>query len=253
MDSGWDMKHLQKLIVSSATYQQSSKITPKLLQADPQNRLLSRGPRFRMDAEMIRDGALKMGGLLVEKIGGPSVKPYQPAGLWLEVSYGFKEDYKADEGEGLYRRSMYTYWKRQSPPPGMLTFDAPSREVCTVRRQRTNTPLQALELMNDPQYIEASRGFARRIMTEAGSDPAEKVKFAYRVATSRVPSESEVHVLRDIYEKQLVDFRKDPEAARKLLSVGDSKVAKELDQCEMAAWTSVASLIMNLDAAVTKS
>lgn len=253
MDSGWDMKHLQKLIVSSATYQQSSKITPKLLQADPQNRLLSRGPRFRMDAEMIRDGALKMGGLLVEKIGGPSVKPYQPAGLWLEVSYGFKEDYKADEGEGLYRRSMYTYWKRQSPPPGMLTFDAPSREVCTVRRQRTNTPLQALELMNDPQYIEASRGFARRIMTEAGSDPAEKVKFAYRVATSRVPSESEVHVLRDIYEKQLADFRKDPEAAQKLLSVGDSKVAKSLDQCEMAAWTSVASLIMNLDAAVTKS
>jgi len=253
MESGWDMKHLQKLIVSSATYQQSSRITPKLLQEDPQNRLLTRGPRFRMDAEMIRDSALQFGGLLVEKIGGPSVKPYQPAGLWTEVSYGFKEDYKADEGEGLYRRSMYTYWKRQSPPPGMTTFDAPSREVCTVRRQRTNTPLQALELMNDPQYIEASRGFARRIMEEAGSDPVERVKFAYRLATSRAASENEIHVLRDIFQKQLEAFQKNPDSAKKLLNIGESKVEKGLDSCELAAWTSVASLIMNLDATVTKS
>jgi hypothetical protein len=253
MESGWDMKHIQKLIVSSAAYQQSSRLTPELLEADPENRLLSRGPRFRMDAEMIRDSALKMAGLLVEKFGGPSVKPYQPAGLWTEVSYGFKEDYKADTGEGLYRRSMYTYWKRQSPPPGMIAFDAPSREVCTVRRQRTNTPLQALELMNDPQYIEASRGFARRMMLEAGSDPADRISFAYRYATARKPSETEIHVLRDIYDRQLKDFQTKPAAALKYLGIGDSPLDPNLDPCQWAAWTSVASVILNLDATVTKS
>jgi len=253
MNSGWDIKHMQKLILTSATYKQSSRVTPELLHSDPQNRLLARGPRFRMDAEMIRDTALALGGLLAEKIGGPSVKPYQPPGLWTEVSYGFKEDYVPDKGEGLYRRSMYTYWKRQSPPPGMTTFDAPSREVCSVRRQRTNTPLQALELMNDPQYVEAARGLARRMMTECGSNPEKCIEFAYRLATSRKPSQNEINVLKEIFEKQFADYQTNREAALKLLSVGESKQADGLNPSEWAAWTTVASAILNMDATVTKS
>jgi hypothetical protein len=253
MDSGWNMKRIHRLILTSSTYKQSSRITPELLHKDPQNRLLARGPRFRMDAEMIRDSALALGGLLVEKVGGPSVKPYQPPGLWTEVSYGFKEDYTADKGQGLYRRSMYTYWKRQSPPPGMITFDAPSREVCTVRRQRTNTPLQALELMNDPQYLEASRGLARRMMTESGSTPEKRREFAYRLATARKPSQTELQILKEAFQKQLADFQANPEAATGFLGVGDSKPDAIFSPGEFAAWTSVASMILNLDATVTKS
>jgi hypothetical protein len=253
MESGWDVKHIQKLILTSATYRQSSKVTPDLLQKDPSNRWLARAPRYRMDAEMIRDNALAVGGLLVDKIGGPSVKPYQPPGLWTEVSYGFKEDYVPDKGEGLYRRSMYTYWKRQSPPPGMTTFDAPSREVCTVRRPRTNTPLQALMLMNDPQYVEAARALATRMIKDGSVDAGQRIDFAFRLATARPPTSKEKEVLLGVYKEQLAQYSANKEAAEKLLTVGDSKPDASIDPAELAAWTSVASMILNLDATITKS
>jgi hypothetical protein len=253
MESGWDVKHIQKLMVTSATYKQSSKLTPDLLQKDSLNKFYARGPRFRMDAEMIRDNALAVSGLLVDKIGGPSVKPYQPPGLWTEVSYGFKEDYVPDKGEGLYRRSMYTYWKRQSPPPGMTTFDAPSREVCTVRRPRTNTPLQALALMNDPQYVEASRALATRMIKQGSADVEQRIDFGFRLATARPPSEKEKEVLLSVYKEQLAQYSANKEAATKLLSVGESKPDPAIDTAELAAWTSVASMILNLDATITKS
>ena len=157
----------------SATYRQSSKVTPELLQRDPENRLLARGPRFRLTAEMVRDQALAVSGLLVEKLGGPSVKPYQPAGLWKELSG--TDDYKQDKGEGLYRRSLYSYWKRTAPPPAMMTFDAAGRETCIVRETRTNTPLQALTLMNDVTYVEAARLLAERMLTEGGATPEDRI------------------------------------------------------------------------------
>ncbi len=173
LSSGWDVKHMQKLIVMSATYRQSSQVTSEALQRDPANRWLARGPRFRMPAEMIRDAALSVSGLLVEKLGGPSVKPYQPDGLWEAVGYTDSNtaNFAQDDGENLYRRSLYTFWKRTAPPPAMSTFDAPSREACTVRRARTNTPLQALTLMNDRQFVEASRHFAARMLAEGGETP----------------------------------------------------------------------------------
>ena len=169
MRTGWDVKAIAKTIVTSATYRQSSSVSKELLQRDPENRLLARGPRFRLAAEMVRDQALSISGLLVEKIGGPSVKPYQPQGLWKELAGG--EDYKQDKGEGLYRRSLYTFWKRAVPPPSMMTFDSAGREACVVRETRTNTPLQALTLMNDVTYLEAARVMAERMMMEGGATP----------------------------------------------------------------------------------
>src|SRR5690606_30157709 len=181
------VKHMQKLIVMSATYRQSSAASADLRRRDPDNRWLARGPRFRMPAEMIRDQALFVSGLLVESLGGPSVKPYQPDGLWEAVGYTDSNtaNFAQDDGAKLYRRSMYTFWKRTSPPPSMSTFDAPSRETCTVRRPRTNTPLQALVLMNDKQFVETSRHFAERILTEAPDSDQERLEWAFRVVTSR--------------------------------------------------------------------
>src|SRR5204862_6241042 len=205
--TGWDVKRLQKMIVTSATYRQTSRATPALLAKDPENRLLARGPRFRMDAEMVRDSALAISGLLRDKQGGQSVKPYQPPGLWEAVSFNNSQKYVPDTGEGQYRRSLYTYWKRQSPPPNMLLFDAPTREYCVVRRLRTNTPLQALVLMNDPQFVEASRGLAQRMMTEPGVDPKKRIAFAFKLATARQPETGETKVLLDVFNRQLADFR----------------------------------------------
>jgi hypothetical protein len=253
--TGWDVKRMQKLIVTSATYRQSSRVTPDLLAKDPENRLLARGPRFRLPAEFIRDQALNLSGLLVEKVGGPSVKPYQPAGLWEEISFkgGFTAQfYEQDHGDALYRRSMYTFWKRTCPPPALQTFDAPSREFCVVNRGATNTPLQALVLMNDPTYVEASRKFAERLMTEGGSTPRDRLRYAYRLALCRLPRAAERDVLLDIYDKQLARFQKDPDAAKKLLSVGESKRSEKLDAAELAAWTTVAGVITNLDETITK-
>ena len=172
-------------MVTSATYRQSSRTTPELLQKDPENRLLARGPRVRLPAEAVRDQALAVSGLLVEKIGGPSVKPYQPAGLWKELAGG--EDYKQDHGEKLYRRSLYTFWKRAAPPPGMMTFDAAGREACVVRETRTNTPLQALNLLNDVTYVEAARVLAQRVLREAGPKAVDRLTLGFRLVTSRMP------------------------------------------------------------------
>ncbi|HVW84002.1 MAG TPA: DUF1553 domain-containing protein, partial [Bryobacteraceae bacterium] len=247
--TGWDMKALQKTIVMSATYRQSSKASPELIQRDPENRLLARGPRFRLPAEAVRDQALAVSGLLVEKIGGPSVKPYQPAGLWKELSGG--EDYKQDKGEGLYRRSLYTFWKRASPPPMMVNFDSAGREACTVRETRTNTPLQALDLMNDVTFLEASRVMARRMMKEGGASPADRIAFAFRLATSRLPRDREREILLNSYRYNLDRFHSDPSAALKLLSEGDTPRDASLNPDELAAYATVASLILNLDETVT--
>ena len=250
--SGWDVKQLQKLIVNSATYRQSAKVPPELFTKDPENRLLARGPRFRLDAEVLRDTTLALSGLLVDKTGGRGVKPFEPPGLWEAVSFNNAQKYVPDTGEGQYRRSLYTYWKRQSPPPNMLLFDAPTREYCVVRRPRTNTPLQALVLMNDPQFVEAARSLAQRIMLEGGSTSESRIAYAFRLATSRSPRADEIQVLSEAFTQQLEAFSKDPESAEKLLKVGAFQAKPEFNRSELAAWTTIASMILNLDETVTK-
>jgi hypothetical protein len=251
--TGWDVKQLQRLIVTSAAYRQTSKASPELRARDPENRLMARGPRFRVDGEVVRDTALAVSGLLVEKRGGRSVKPYEPSGLWEAVSFNNSQKYVPDKDDNQYRRSLYTYWKRQSPPPNMLLFDAPTREYCVVRRPRTNTPLQALALMNDVQFVEASRAFAQRILLEGGPGMNDRLAYAFRLATSRKPGADELKVLRDALDQQLADYRKDTGAAEKLLGVGSFKASGSLNQSELAAWTTIASMILNLDETVTKS
>ncbi|MBI1373560.1 MAG: DUF1553 domain-containing protein [Phycisphaera sp.] len=253
--SGWDVKALLKSIVMSATYQQASKATPSLLAKDPENRLLARGPRFRLDAEMLRDQALALSGLLVEKMGGPSVKPPQPSGLWQAVGYSSSNTahFKADTGDDkVHRRSVYTFWKRTSPPPQMTTFDAPDRESCTVRRERTNTPLQALLLMNDPQFVEASRAFAERVMHEVGDDPVARAAHMFHLATARQPSAIELETLVATYRDHLATYTRDIEGAAKLVTVGESKSDEKLDVSQLAAWTMVANLVLNLDEVLNK-
>ncbi len=256
--TAWDIKHLQRLIVTSATYRQTSRATPALIVRDPENRLLARGPRHRLPAEGIRDLALSVSGLLQHKIGGPSVSPYQPAGLWEELmaradgKNWTAQEYSQSHGADLYRRTMYTFWKRTCPPAQLATFDAPDRETCTVRRARTNTPLQALVLMNDPTYVEASRKLAERILLEGGATTAERITFAFRLATARKPTPRELTVLRCVFEQQHARFAADPAAATKLLSVGESPRNEQLPAHELAAWAAVASVILNLDEAVTK-
>ena len=213
--TGWDMKAIQKTIVLSATYRQASRITPELLQRDPENRLLARGPRVRLSAEMLRDQALAISGLMVDKIGGPSVKPYQPAGLWKELSGG--DDYKPDTGPGLHRRSLYTYWKRTAPPPMMMNFDAAGRETCVVREQRTNTPLQALNLMNDVTYLEAARRMAERMMREGGQTPASRIAYGFSLATAHAPRPRESEILLSSFGYYRDAFQSDPAAAAKYL------------------------------------
>jgi hypothetical protein len=249
MDGGWDVKALLKTMVTSATYRQSSKVTPELLEKDPENRLLARGPRFRLAPQAIRDQALAISGLLVEKVGGPPVKPYQPPGLWEEVSFG--ESYKPDTGDGLYRRSLYTFWKRTVAPPTMVTFDAASRETCIVRANRTNTPLQALNLMNDVTYVEASRKLAERIMKD-GATPEQRIGYAFRLALARPPKPQEQRVLLDALGQFQARYKAKPDAAVKYLSQGNSPRDPKLDTTELAAYTALASLIFNLDETITK-
>ena len=253
--TGWDVKAMQKLIVMSAAYRQSSRLTPELHEKDPENRLLARGPRLRLPAEMIRDNALAVSGLLNEKIGGPSVYPYQPNGLWEETSYGdvySAQSYSPGSGKDLYRRSMYSFWKRTSPPPSLITFDAPDREKCVARRSATNTPLQALVSMNDPTYVEAARWLAQRMLTEAGADPKQRIAFAFRLVTARAPTSQELKILRDLAEMQAAEYRTQPKAADQLLHVGDSSADPKLNAAELAAWTVVASEILHLDEVITK-
>ncbi len=247
--SGWDVKAMQKTIMMSAAYRQSSKVTPELIQRDPENRLLARGPRYRLPAEAVRDQALSVSGLLVEKLGGKSVKPYQPKGLWKEMASG---DYEPDTGDKLYRRSLYTFWKRTIAPPSMMTFDAAGREACTVRETRTNTPLQALTLMNDVTYLEASRMLAERMLAEGGATPADRIAFAFRLATARYPSPEESRILKGAFHRYLDRHQTDRAAALKLLKQGEHSRNENLDAGEHAAYTTVASLILNLDETVTK-
>ena len=254
IESGWNVKRLMKMMVLSATYRQSSQATPEKLARDPENRLLSRGPRFRLDAEMLRDQALAVSGLLVRKIGGPSVKPPQPSGIWEAVGYTSSNTarFKADTGDKIFRRSLYTFWKRTAPPPAMTIFDAPSRESCTVRRERTNTPLQALVLMNERQFVDAARALAQRIMTEGGSTIEDRIRFAFELVTARLPDEDELRVLRNLYTEQLQHYRKDVSAAKQLLNGGDFKPKADLPADELAAWTMVGNLLLNLDEVVNK-
>jgi hypothetical protein len=248
--TGWDVKALLKTVVLSNTYRQSSVTTAELIQKDPDNRLLARGPRYRLPAEVVRDQALAMSGLLVESLGGPSVKPYQPAGLWKELSGG--TDYQRDHGDRLYRRSLYTFWKRAAPPPAMMTFDSAGREACTVRENRTNTPLQALTLMNDETYLEAARKIAERMIQEGGPTPADRIDFGFLLATARRPTDRERTVLASSFHNSLDRYRTDAKLANAFLAQGESARNPLLDPAELAAYSTVASLILNLDEVVTK-
>jgi hypothetical protein len=252
--TGWDVKAMERLIVTSATYRQSSKVTPELEERDPENRLLARGPRFRLPAEAVRDNALAVSGLLSPKIGGPSAYPYQPKGVWEDMAFGegfTAQTYHQGIGPDLYRRSLYTIWKRTAPPPELTTFDAPDREKCTARRLPTNTPLQALELMNDPTYVEASRALAERAILEAGRDPARRIDFMFRLATARDPRPPEREILAGLARDETAEYRQDHVAAQKLLSVGASERNPKINPSELAAWTTVASTILNLDETIT--
>jgi hypothetical protein len=247
---GWDVKSIHRLIVTSATYRQSSRSTPERQLQDPENRLLSRGPRLRLSAAQIRDQALAAGGLLFERLGGPSVKPYQPEGLWRELAE--VKDYVQDHGPDLYRRGLYTFWKRTVPPPSMTAFDAPSRETCAVRESRTNTPLQALTLLNDVTFVEAARAVAQRVMVEGGSTAEDRLTFAFRLATARRPTPEERRVLLAGYTRHLAHYRADPRAANALVRVGEAPGLDGLDPAELAATMVVAHLILNLDEAITR-
>ncbi|MFO0953328.1 MAG: DUF1553 domain-containing protein [Isosphaeraceae bacterium] len=249
VSDGWDQKALIRRVVTSATYRQSSKVSPESLRKDPENRLLARGPRARLSAEMIRDAALAAGGLLVEHLGGPSVRPYQPDGLWKELG---DIDYTQGHGADLYRRSLYTFWKRTIPPPTLMTFDAAGREACTVREVRTDTPLQALTLLNDVTFVEAARALAARALVEGGDSVELRLTRAFRLATGRTPGQAERAVLAQAFQSQLSHFRADPAAAAALLSVGESKRDPRLDPAEHAAMTSVCNLILGLDETITK-
>ncbi len=248
---GWNVRSVLREIVLSATYRQSSHITPLLAERDPANRLLARGPRGRLPAETVRDNALTIGGLLVEKVGGPSVRPWQPAGLWEDVSVERRDTYVPDSGEGAHRRSMYTFWKRTCPPPGMTTFDAPDRETCVARRGRTNTPLQALVLMNDPTYLEAARGLATSLLAEPGDDAA-RIARAWLRAVGRMPTEDETSVVTAVLEAARQRFRGDTTAAEQFLAVAGGAVPDGIDRPTLAAWTTVGSLILNLDETISK-
>jgi len=248
----WDMKAFQKKLVMSATYRQSSAITPELLERDPENRLLARGPRFRLAGEQVRDQALAISGLLIPKIGGPSVRPYMPEGIWDETSkYGDLRGYKADSGDGLYRRSLYTIWKRTAAPPTMLLFDAPSREICTVKRSRTDTPLQALALLNEVTFVEASRAFAG-LMMQHGSTPEERIAYGYKRATARPIADADLKILVKGWNTRLQRFKANPEDAKNVISHGDSKPDASLDPAELAAYTTTAEVLLNLDRVVTR-
>jgi len=252
--SGWDIKAMRRLMVTSATYRQSTHVGSEAYARDRENRLLSRGSRFRLDAEAIRDNALALSGLLVPEIGGPSVKPYQPPGIWEAVGYTSSNTAKfvQDHDQALYRRSLYTFWKRTAPPPALSTFDAPSREACTVSRARTNTPLQALVLLNDTQYVEAARRFAELIMREGGITPTRRMEYAFQRATSRLPTAQESALLLAAYEDHLHNYERNQAAALELISVGESPRDETLNAAELAAWTLIASTILNLDETVTK-
>lgn len=258
IDSGWDQKALIRKIVSSATYRQSSEETPRLREIDPGNRLLARGPRFRLAAEFVRDNALAVSGLLVPRVGGPSVQPYQPPGLWKEVSHfgstpATKQVFVQDRGEKLYRRSLYTIVKRTSPHPGMAAFDAPNREMCITERGVTNTPLQALVTLNDPQFVEAARVFAAKLLEETqGADENERLSRAFEWITGRPARDAELNALDSFLVDERARFEKDEKAAEALIATGESPVNRDHSPVEQAVWTQVSSLLLNLSETLTR-
>ncbi|MFN3167855.1 MAG: PSD1 and planctomycete cytochrome C domain-containing protein [Phycisphaeraceae bacterium] len=254
IEDGWDVKQTMKRMVMSATYRQSAEADPALYRRDPDNRLLARGPRLRLDAETLRDQALAVSGLLNEQVGGPSVKPPQPAGIWKAVGYESSNtaNFKADTGDKVYRRSLYIFWKRTAPPPYMVGLDAPNRESCVVRRERTNTPMQALILLNEPQYVESARRLAERVLTEAKGDAEHRVAWLMRRTLMREPTGTERAVLVAGYREQLAYYRDDTEGAKALIATGTSKPNDTLDPAELAAWTMTASTLMNLDEFINK-
>ena len=248
----WDVKAMLKEILMSATYRQSSASTAEAINADPNNRMLARGPRFRLPAEVIRDQAMYAAGMLTEKLGGPSVRPYQPNGIWDDVSvYGNLHNYKHEVGANLHRRSLYTFWKRTGAPPEMTLFDVPGREICTVERSRTDTPLQALALLDDVTYIEASRALAQKAISVAGSDPRERIAYMFTSMTGRVPTGAEMKILGNGFWERLAHFQKDTNDAERLINIGDWPTA-DLNPAALAAYTTVASTILNLDETITK-
>jgi hypothetical protein len=251
--TGWDVKAMQRLIVTSATYRQASAGSNTLRERDPENRLLARGPRTRLTAEMIRDQGLSVSGLLNTKMGGPPVKTYQPEGLWEQLSaFPGRKLYERSKGDDLWRRSLYSYWKRTVPPPSMTVFDAPTREFCVVKRAASSTPLQALALLNDEMYIEMSRKLAERMILEGGKTLEQRLAWAFRLATSRVASPEEVRVLEQGLTRRLVQYRADRGAAVKLLASGEAARDSSIDEAELAAYTTVASVILNLDEVITR-
>ena len=252
--TGWDVKGFVRMIVTSATYRQDSRATPKLLATDPDNRLLARGPKYRLDAEVLRDNALWVSGLLNPKMGGRGVRPYQPGGIWEAVGYTASNTakYSQEHGDALYRRSLYLFWKRTAPPPSMTILDVPSREQCRTRRERTDTPLQALLMMNDVTYFEAARHLGYRMLREGGASDADRLRYGFRLVTARMPADNECALLTQNLDAQRSVFRANEEAAKKAISVGESPVPNDVPPAELAAYTMVANLLLNLDEAVTK-
>lgn len=249
--SGWDVKHMVKLIAMSHTYRQTSYADPQLLAVDPYNDLFARQGRFRIEAEMVRDNALKVSGLLIDTIGGRSVKPYQPEGYWMHLNFP-KRTYESDDGDKQYRRGLYTYWCRTFLHPSLAAFDASTREECVVERVRSNTPQQALVLLNDPTYVESARVFAEQIIDQGGRSPGERIAFAYRRALTRAPSKDESAVLTELFEKHLKQYTDDEKAAAELLKTGQHKLDSKEQQAELAAWTSIARVIFNLHEFITR-
>jgi len=254
-EGGWNTKRLVRLLVTSATFRQEARATPESLQRDPENRLYARGPRFRLDAEQVRDNALYVSGLINLTMGGRGDKSYQPPNIWEPVGYSDSNTrfYLQDHGAALYRRSIYAFLKRTAPPPFMSNFDAPNREQFCARRERSNTPLQALQLMNDTQHFEAARAFGERILIEGGRTTDERITFAYRTVLSRSPAPEELAIVKQALERYIARYRADAEAARRVVAAGESKPRADLAAADLAAYTLLANLVLNLDETVTRN
>jgi hypothetical protein len=252
IDSGWDLKHMIRLIVNSDTYQQTSVSSKKLRLRDPLNRELAVQSRWRLEAELVRDNALAVSGLLVEKIGGPSVKPYQPDGYWENLNFPVRS-YDTSEGPDQYRRGLYVWWQRSYLHPSLLAFDAPTREECAPERNRSNIPQQALALLNDPTYVEAARALAARMLKEGGEDTKSRLTWAWRQVLSRAPRPEEIATIQSLLDKQLAEYRCNLIAAQALLKIGQSPPPPDADPAELAAWTNIARVILNLHETITRS